>query len=121
MLSEQTAMLWREKLNGCPHYHAYPEGVGVCDANEMRPCVYETDPGASCEILQEILKEWQEEYDRDYILARLSPCYPEDEVRLMVNGETALPEWLIAEMRDKFGKEGNSDKTDALRKADNPI
>lgn len=57
--------MWRELLDGCPHRHGVKDSVDVCDANEMRPCVYETGDGP-CELFQEILKEWAEELERDH-------------------------------------------------------
>lgn len=50
--------VWRDAVGGCPHYHGQRDSVGVCDANEMRPCVYETGDGP-CETFLEILEEWR--------------------------------------------------------------
>jgi len=52
--------MWLERLGGCPHYHGHPEGVGSCDADEMRSCIYDIN-GGSCEVFQEILEEWKKE------------------------------------------------------------
>ncbi len=43
----------------CPHYHREPDGVGRCDANEMRSCDFELTQ--ECKLYQEILKEWEAE------------------------------------------------------------
>lgn len=52
--------IWTEYL-GCPHYHGIQDSVAVCDANEMRPCIYEIYHADGCEVFREILKEWKEE------------------------------------------------------------
>ena len=52
--------VWRSKTDGCPHLHRR-EDIDRCDANEMRPCVYET--GDECELFQEILEEWRLEQE----------------------------------------------------------
>ena len=54
--------VWRDRLNGCPHLHCRADDVDRCDANEMRPCVYETDSGP-CETWEEILEEWTRELE----------------------------------------------------------
>ena len=51
--------MWRERLDGCPHRHEVRDSVDICDANEMRPCIYETGDGP-CELFQKIIKEWRE-------------------------------------------------------------
>jgi len=51
--------VWRDKKDGCPHIHL--GDIDCCDANEMRPCVYETGDGRPCEIFKEILEEWRRE------------------------------------------------------------
>jgi len=68
--------MWQELLGGCPHRHGVRDSVDICDANEMRPCIYETGDG-SCELFQEIIVEWREELERDhykeYLLAGIAP------------------------------------------------
>lgn len=54
--------MWRETLGGCPHKHGVMDSIDVCDANEMRPCVYETGDGP-CELFQQILEEWRIELE----------------------------------------------------------
>ena len=54
--------VWRNRSDGCPHLHRQREGCDTCDANENRPCVYET--GDRCELFQEILEEWRMELER---------------------------------------------------------
>jgi len=53
--------VWLDPVGGCPHYHGAPEGVGRCDANEMRPCNLET--GYPCELIKEIIAEWRLELE----------------------------------------------------------
>ena len=53
--------MYKEALGGCPHRHGVRDSVDACDANEMRPCVYETGDGP-CEVFQEILEEWRVEF-----------------------------------------------------------
>ena len=59
----QTHLLgfWRDTTSGCPHLHKRPD-IDGCDANEMRPCVYEIGDGP-CQIFQEILEEWRIEFE----------------------------------------------------------
>ena len=68
--------MYKEALGGCPHRHGVRDSVDVCDANEMRPCVYETGDGP-CEIFQGIIAEWREELEQDhyeeYLLAGVTP------------------------------------------------
>lgn len=52
--------VWTRPL-GCPHFH--PGDIDKCDANEMRPCVYETDSHPFCDIFHQILEEWRVEYE----------------------------------------------------------
>ena len=42
----------------CPHRHRFPD-VDRCDALDMTVCVYEL--GETCELWEEIRKEWEEE------------------------------------------------------------
>lgn len=48
--------VWRTKYGGCPHLHR--GDIDLCDANEMRSCIYETGNGP-CEIFESILAEWR--------------------------------------------------------------
>ena len=52
--------IWTKSLDGCPHLHKRMDDLNRCDANEMRPCIYETEDGP-CELFQEILEEWAKE------------------------------------------------------------
>lgn len=64
--SSQVALrgFWRSRYYGCPHYHAYDsDGVGLCDQNEMRVCLY--DRGGTCELFREIIEEWKKEVISD--------------------------------------------------------
>lgn len=48
---------------GCPHRHGKRNSPDVCDQNEMRICIYESNPKhESCPIFLEIIKQWTEEY-----------------------------------------------------------
>ena len=47
---------------GCPHYRIQIEGVGRCDANEMRACQLERDH-TPCALFGEIIIEWEAEYE----------------------------------------------------------
>lgn len=50
---------WQE---GCPHAYGMPDSVNRCDANEGRPCVYEThEKSRGCEIFRQVLREASEE------------------------------------------------------------
>ena len=68
--------MYKETLGGCPHRHGMRDSVDVCDANEMRPCIYGTGDG-SCELFQEIIAEWREELEQDHyeecLLAGVAP------------------------------------------------
>jgi len=57
--------MYREALDGCPHRHGVRNSVDACDANEMRPCIYETSDGP-CELFQEIIAGWREELEQDH-------------------------------------------------------
>jgi len=54
--------VWRDLKGGCPHYHNSTEGVARCDANEMRPCIFETDH-KPCALFGKIIAEWEVEYE----------------------------------------------------------
>ena len=54
--------MYRGIVGGCPHKHGVRDSVDTCDANEMRPCIYETGDGP-CELFQEIIEEWRKELD----------------------------------------------------------
>ena len=67
--------MWRSTLGGCPHRHGVRDSVDVCDANEMRPCIYEVREG-SCELFQQILEEWMRELE---ICGECGQVRPDDE------------------------------------------
>ena len=53
--------VWTRPL-GCPHIHL--GDIDKCDANEMRPCVFETDHDhPTCDIFREVLEEWRKEFE----------------------------------------------------------
>ncbi len=55
--------VWRKTTDGCPHRHGCKDWVDLCDANEMRPCVYETAEAINgCELFRQILDEWRIEF-----------------------------------------------------------
>lgn len=48
---------------GCPHYHnGKAEGIGSCEAREMRSCILETDH-TPCLIFGKIIEQMKEEYE----------------------------------------------------------
>ena len=51
--------VWFRITEGCPHRHGTPEGVDLCEENEMRVCELET--GKRCELFDEIIEEWKKE------------------------------------------------------------
>jgi len=63
MNETQTALVWRKKLDGCPHYHPDMDGPGRCDTNEMRACIYDIAKDGRCELFEEILEEWRIELE----------------------------------------------------------
>jgi len=64
--------MWISRYDGCPHLRHQTEGPDSCDANEMRPCLYEM--AMACELFQEIIEEWRQEGIPD----ELNPCRGEE-------------------------------------------
>ena len=56
--------MWRGVLESCPHRRGVRDSVDACDANKMRPCIYETDKNPiPCELFQQIIEEWRIELE----------------------------------------------------------
>lgn len=53
--------LWDRSYKGCPHQIGKQDSVSVCEADEMRPCIYELSNDGGCKLFKEILEEWREE------------------------------------------------------------
>jgi len=95
------AGVWTNKLDGCPHYHPR-EDIGRCDQDEMRPCIYETNPDPFCDVLQEIIEEWRIEYE---ICDECLQVRPDDErVKAGMKCAVCAGEWIPAAMAQIEGR-----------------